>query len=124
MGFVVAQVPGGSFSGTSNSIKRGLIDPSIEYIQSHAKYTEVSGGKHFDRSSRRIDITDEKRNGQDLVKIQVQSDRNTYASVMIYQSAINACTTNPADDAQMIQEIANAINLSYENQEVYGITFT
>ncbi len=124
MGLVVAEVSGGRFSGKNKNIKEDLIEPAIEYIRGCKNYKGLGGGRQFDGSGKRIDITEETRRGETLLKIQVQWRSYTYASVMIYKSAIDACNPDENDTNGLIPSIVQAITLSYENQKVYGITFT
>ncbi len=114
MGYKLIATNTKNFAGKSNSIKKDMIDIAVEHIRVNSVTS-----KEFNRKFR-IDCTDGTRDEKEkIIKIQVQKEKYTYASIVIRESAAKQIDTDPAIN----NIIADAIAKSYDDQTTYELLY-
>lgn len=120
MGYILRET---SISGLTGKNKK--IEEMIETVEEHIRKKGIIS-KEFEvkKLSFRMDCTDEKHTvdgaKEDVIKIQVQSKSDTFASVTIRKSAADRID----DDPSINDVVAKAIRNSYEKTVVYEISYT
>lgn len=120
MGYIRTKTSSRNFAGQNRRIKEQIIDPAALYIRTNgAVPKKAEGADDF-----RIDVTDEthtlgKKQKEEVVKIQVQKGKDTYASVTIRKSAAERLET----DAAIKNVIADAIIESYSEGFAYEVSY-
>lgn len=121
MEILVQRVDNKGFAGKSAQIRRNMIEPAAERIRE--KGIERQFKLDLGKREARVDITSEKRTvaggKEDVVKIQVQLDSDTYSSVIVRQSALQHLQT----DGAILEQIADSVVGSYEEQKVHVISY-
>ncbi len=120
MGYHLIKTSDSGFRGKNKKILK-----MIETVEEHVRKNGIIS-KKFEMGELpfRVDCTDEKHTvdgvKEDVIKIQVQSDSMTFASVTLRKSAAER-----ADDDPAIKDVvADAIRRSYDNTAAYEIVYT